>query len=113
MGTLACTSPLVREPVGKRGVVTDYSGNELYEGDLVAYAARSGNRVRMADAIILPGGVTTRLVDVPDVGKVLMPVLHVQPTGVESGFAKRRTATPQWITAEHVRLVIAGFAKGE
>lgn len=97
--------------MGKRGVVTDYAGNELYPGDLIAYAARNGNRVRMVDAVILPDGVTTRLVSVPDVGKVLMPVLHVQPTGVESGFAKRRTAAAQWITAEHVRLVQAEFVK--
>jgi hypothetical protein len=94
--------------VSKRGVVTDYAGNELYAGDLVAYSARAGNRVRMADAVVTE--VSTRLVNVPDVGKVLVPVLRVQPTGVESGFAKRRTGAAQWITAEHVRLVIAGFA---
>ncbi|MEU0245152.1 hypothetical protein ABZ192_12605 [Streptomyces sp. NPDC006235] len=99
--------------MGKRGVVTDYAGNELYPGDLIAYSARNGNRVRMADAVILPDGVSTRLVSVPDVGKVLVPVVHVQPTGVESGFAKRRTGASQWITAEHVRLVKAGFVDSE
>lgn len=94
--------------MSKRGVVTDYAGNELYKGDLVAYAARNGNRVRQADAVVLE--VSTRLTAVEDVGNVLVPVLRVQPTGVESGFAKRRTGKPQWITAEHVRLVQADFA---
>lgn len=93
--------------MGKRGVVTDYAGNELYEGDLIAYAARQGNRVRQADAVVLE--VSTRLTAVKDVGMVLIPVLCVAPTGVESGFAKRRTGQPQWITAEHVRLITAGF----
>jgi len=97
--------------VAKRGVVCDYAGEELHAGDLVAFAARHGNRVRMTDAIILPNGVTTRLVNVPGVGAVLVPVLHVQPTGIESGFAKRRTDVAQWITAEHVRLIRPGFAQ--
>ncbi|MGW5637136.1 hypothetical protein [Streptomyces sp. NPDC003832] len=97
--------------MSKRGVVTDYAGNELYPGDLIAYAARNGNRVRQADAVVLE--VSTRLTHVEDVGKVLVPVLRVQPTGVESGFTKRRTGSPQWITAEHVRLVHAGFAPAE
>jgi hypothetical protein len=93
--------------MGKRGVVTDYAGEELYAGDLIAYAARSGNRVRLTDAVVLE--VSTRLTYVEDVGNVLVPVLHVQPTGVESGFAKRRTGQPQWITAEHARLIKADF----
>lgn len=85
--------------MGKRGVVTDYGGEELYRGDLVTYAARQGNRVRMADAII--DRVTTRLVD----GR-LRPMLRVRPTGTESGFAKRRSLRKEWITTEHVRLII-------
>ncbi|MEW2635751.1 hypothetical protein AB0903_29960 [Streptomyces sp. NPDC048389] len=92
--------------MGKRGVVTDYSGEELYRGDLVAYAARQGNRVRMADAIV--DKVTTRLVD----GR-LRAMLRVTPTGVESGFTKRRSLRREWISAEHVRLVIPGVAAGE
>lgn len=94
--------------MAKRGVVTDYAGNELYAGDLIAYAARQGNRVRLADAIVLE--VTAKLAQVEHVGAVLVPVLKIQPTGVESGFAKRRTPVPQWITAEHVRLVTPGEA---
>ncbi|MGW6920873.1 hypothetical protein ACWGA9_06250 [Streptomyces sp. NPDC054950] len=93
--------------MGKRGVVSDYAGNELHPGDLIAYAARNGNRVRQADAVILE--VSTRLTPVEDVGNVLIPVLKVQPTGVESGFSKRSSGTPQWITTEHVRLITAGF----
>ncbi|MGW6754548.1 hypothetical protein [Streptomyces sp. NPDC055006] len=94
--------------MAKRGVITDYAGNELYPGDLVAYAARHGNRVRMADAVILEA--TAKLAQVEGVGAVLVPVLKVQPTGTESGFTKRQTAASQWITAEHVRLVTADFA---
>lgn len=93
--------------MAKRGVVTDYAGNELHEGDLIAYSARQGNRVRMADAVVLEA--TAKQARVEGVGMVLVPVLHVQPTGVESGFVKRKTPTPQWITTEHVRLIIAGF----
>jgi hypothetical protein len=84
--------------MGKRGVITDYSGEELYAGDLVVYGARHGNRVRMTDAIVEK--VTTRLE-----GGRLRPMLKVQPTGVESGFTKRRTLRKEWISAEHVRLV--------
>ncbi|MFE7315154.1 hypothetical protein ACFU7T_19045 [Streptomyces sp. NPDC057555] len=84
--------------MGKRGVITDYAGEELYAGDLVVYAARQGNRVRMTDAIVRR--VTTRLE-----GGRLRPMLRVQPTGVESGFTKRRTLRQEWISAEHVRLV--------
>ncbi|MFC9620250.1 hypothetical protein ACFTXM_09700 [Streptomyces sp. NPDC056930] len=93
--------------MAKRGVVTDYAGNELHPGDLIAYSARQGNRVRMADAVVLEA--SAKPVEVPKVGTVLVPVLRVQPTGVESGFVKRKTDTAQWITTEHVRLVTAGF----
>ncbi|MFG3036846.1 hypothetical protein ACGF1Z_29770 [Streptomyces sp. NPDC048018] len=89
--------------MGKRGVVTDYSGEELYRNDLVAYAARQGNRVRMVDAIV--DKVTTRLVD----GR-LRAMLRVQPTGIESGFTKRRSLRKEWISAEHVRLIIPSAA---
>ncbi|NEA63914.1 hypothetical protein [Streptomyces sp. SID12488] len=85
--------------MGKRGVVTDYAGEEVYRGDLVAYAARQGNRVRLTDAVV--DKVTTRLVD----GR-LRAMLRVQPTGVESGFTKRRSLRKEWISAEHVRLII-------
>jgi len=94
--------------MGKRGVVTDYGGNELHEGDLIAYGARQGNRVRLADAVVLEA--TAKRTKVEGVGYVLIPVLRVQPTGVESGFVKRKSPAPQWITTEHVRLLIAGFA---
>jgi hypothetical protein len=93
--------------MAKRGVVTDYAGNELHEGDLVAYSARNGNRVRMADAVVLEA--TAKQAKVEGVGLVLVPVLKIQPTGIESGFSKRKTAAAQWITTEHVRLVTPGF----
>lgn len=84
--------------MGKRGVITDYAGEELYAGDLVAYAVRQGNRVRVSDAIVRK--VTTRIE-----GGRLRPMLRVQPTGTESGFTKRRSLRQEWISAEHVRLV--------
>lgn len=80
-------------------MVTDYAGAELHKGDLVCYAARHGNRVRMTDAIIEQ--VTTRLF----AGR-LVPMLLVQPTGDESGFTRRRTCRKVWIRAEHVRSVL-------
>ncbi|MEU5160447.1 hypothetical protein AB0G74_12660 [Streptomyces sp. NPDC020875] len=85
--------------MGKRGVVTDYGSEELYPGDLIAYAARQGNRVRLADAVVEK--VTTRFVD----GR-LRPMLRVRPTGIESGFVKRRSLRSEWISAEHVRLIL-------
>jgi hypothetical protein len=88
--------------MGKRGVVTDYAGEELYAGDLVTYAVRHGNRVRMTDAVVLD--VTTEKV----AGR-LIPILQVQPTGTESGFTRRRTLDPVKIGAEHVRLVAPDF----
>ncbi|SCE19676.1 hypothetical protein GA0115261_103711 [Streptomyces sp. OspMP-M43] len=85
--------------MGKRGVITDYAGEELYPGDLVAYAARQGNRVRLADALVRR--VTTRIE-----GGRLRPMLLVRPTGIESGFTKRRSLRSEWISAEHVRLIL-------
>lgn len=84
--------------MGKRGVVTDYAGEELYKGDLVAYAARQGNRVRVTDAVVREA--TAKLVD----GR-LRPMLLVEPTGVESGFVKRTTLRAEWVSTEHVRLI--------
>ncbi|QDY79805.1 hypothetical protein FQU76_28390 [Streptomyces qinzhouensis] len=84
--------------MGKRGVISDYAGEELYRGDLISYSARQGNRVRQADGIILKS--TTRLVD----GR-LRAMLLVQPTGVESGFVKRRSLRKEWVSTEHVRLI--------
>lgn len=98
---LAWTTKTGVTPLGKRGVVSDYAGEGLYAGDLISYAARAGNRVRMSDAVIRK--VTARFV-----GGRLRPMLLVQPTGVESGFAKRKTMREQWIAAEHVRLIHAG-----
>lgn len=89
-----------------RGRVTDYAGNELFPGDLINYPSRVGNRVRATDAIVEVATVEPTVVG--KVGVVLIPVLKVRPTGIESGFAKRRTDTSQWITTEHVRLVERG-----
>ncbi len=87
-----------------RSTVCDYAGDELYPGDLVNYAARRRNRVRVADAIVHK--VTARLVD----GR-LRPMLLLQPTGVESGFVKRRSMRRSWVSAEHVRLITSGYAR--
>jgi hypothetical protein len=84
--------------MGKRGVVTDYAGEELYPGDLVVYAVRQGNRVRVTDAVVHK--VTTRKA----AGR-LVPMLLLAPTGTESGFTRRRTRRKVWVSAEHVRLL--------
>lgn len=81
-----------------KGSVTDYAGDELFPGDLVAYATRRKNRVRMTDAVV--ERVTVRKA----VGRIF-PVLLVKPTGAESGFARRKTRRAVWVAAEHVRLV--------
>ncbi|WP_268253656.1 hypothetical protein [Streptomyces finlayi] len=33
-------------------------------------------------------------------------MLRIQPTGTESGFTKRKSLRKEWISSEHVRLVI-------
>jgi hypothetical protein len=87
--------------MSKRGVITDYAAEELYAGDLVAYATRQGNRVRLADAIV------HKVVAKPFGGR-LVPMLLVKPTGVESGFTARRNMRKVWIGAEHARLIKPG-----
>lgn len=89
--------------VGKRGVVTDYSGLELHPGDLINYASRQANRVRLADAVV-------HKVTAKKYGGRLCPMLLVQPTGVESGFTARRSSRKAWIGAEHARLIASDFA---
>lgn len=88
--------------MAKRRVVCDYAGNELFPGDLVNYAARTGNRVRVTDAII--ERVTTRRV-----GGRVVPMLKVRPTGHESGFVRRRSYRAEWVYTEHVRLIAPAF----
>jgi hypothetical protein len=90
--------------MGKRGVVTDYAGEELYAGDLVTYAVRHGNRVRMTDAVV--EDVTTK-----NIGGRLLPTLVVTPTGAVSGWGlgARKTVQRVEISAEHVRLVVPDF----
>jgi len=95
-----------RMSVGKRGTVTDYSGEAIFPGDLIAYATRAGNRVRMTDAIVLK--VTAVQVRTEHGTTTLVPMLHVEPTGDESGFTRRKTLTTQWINAEHARLILPG-----
>lgn len=89
--------------MGRRGVVTDYAGEEIRKGDLVVYAARQENRVRMTDARVEK--VTTRLA-----GGRLIPMLKVKPTGDESGFTQRVSMRTVWIAAEHVRLILPSEA---
>lgn len=84
--------------MSKRGVVTDYDGDEIYPGDKVVYATRRGNGVRMADALVLK--VFTR-----KLGGVVIPFLRIQPTGSESGFFKRKSPRIETIALIHVRLL--------
>jgi hypothetical protein len=88
--------------VSKQGTICDYAGEPLYRGDLIVYAARRGNRVRMTDAEVLR--VTAR-----KAGGRLVPMLLVRPTGDESGFSRRKALRggyrAVWISAEHVRLL--------
>ncbi|WP_405016429.1 hypothetical protein OHV05_04405 [Kitasatospora sp. NBC_00070] len=90
--------------MSSRQVVCDYAGDELYPGDLINYSARRKNRVRVSDAIIRR--VTTRVV-----GGRLRPMLLVEPTGVESGYVRRRSLRQTWVSSEHVRLIMSGYAR--
>jgi hypothetical protein len=87
-------------PVAKRGTVTDYAGEALYQGDLINYATRCGNGTRAADAII-------RAIKIRYAFGKRIPFLLVQPTGVESrsGLDERKTLRKEWIGTDHVRLL--------
>lgn len=87
--------------MSRRHTVCDMAGNELYAGDLICHSARQGNTVRMSDFVIEK--VTTRLI-----GGRIRPTLVVRPTGVESGFIKRRSMRREEIETTHVRLVTPG-----
>lgn len=87
--------------MSRRHTVCDYAGNELYAGDLINYSVRQGNTTRSSDAIILK--VTTKKIE----GRI-QPWLYVQPTGVESGFIKRRSMRVEDIATTHVRLITPG-----
>jgi hypothetical protein len=84
--------------LSKQGTICDYAGEALYTGDLIVYAARRGNRVRMTDAEVKE--ITAR-----KIGGRLVPLLLVKPTGDESGFSRRKSRRAVWISAEHVRLL--------
>lgn len=88
-----------------RRVVSDYAGNDLNRGDLITYSSRTGNRVRASDAIVIrtttKGGPLGRRI----------PMLIVQPTGIESGFVKRASLRLEEVGTEHVRLVEPGYAQ--
>lgn len=84
--------------MGKRGTVTDYAGEALYAGDLINYAARRENGVRVSDAIV------RRIYFVRVEGRKF-PMLKVQPTGTDSGFEPRKTLRTEHVAATHVRLL--------
>jgi hypothetical protein len=84
--------------MAKRGTITDYSGEPIRPGDLIAYACRESNRVRMADAYVLD-------TKTEKFKGRLIPFLLVKPTGAESGFTRRKSMRSVWIVVEHVRLI--------
>lgn len=89
--------------MGKRGVVTDYAGEEIRKGDLINYAVRQANRVRVSDAVV-------EKVTAVREGAHVVPMLKVRPMGVESGFTARKSLRSEWIYAEHVRVIRQGVA---
>ncbi|MFE1126779.1 hypothetical protein ACFW6R_08995 [Streptomyces albidoflavus] len=93
--------------MGSRDGVFDYAGEAVEIGDLVIYAARVGNRVRVSDAVVEEIRWTRAA------GRIL-PEIKVQPTGVDSGWGTgaRKTLRTEWISPEHMRLKTAGFANG-
>jgi hypothetical protein len=86
--------------MAKRGTVTDYAGEGLRVGDLVNYATRCANRVRVTDALV-------EQIDIRRAYGKLIPFLLVQPVGVDSGNvgSERKSLRREWISTEHVRLL--------
>lgn len=84
--------------MSKRGSVSDYAGDEIRVGDLVAYASRRGNRVRMSDAVVLK--TYTKKLD----GRVY-PMLRLAPTGNDSGWLARHSDRIVNVAVEHVRVI--------
>lgn len=84
--------------MSKRGTVTDYAGEALYRGDLINYATRQENGVRVSDAIVLE----------PYFARVegrKFPMLRVQPTGTDSRSEPRKTLRVEHVAATHARLL--------
>lgn len=84
--------------MSKSSAVVDYAGDAIRVGDLVAYASRRGNRVRMSDGIVLKA--YTKKLN----GRVY-PMLRLEPTGNDSGWLERRTDRIVNVAVEHVRVV--------
>lgn len=80
--------------MAKRGTVTDFTGMPAMPGDVIVYAARAANLVRMTEATIESIG-TEKIK-----GRVF-PVLKVRPTGRISGFLGRVTDRTETIRSEH------------
>lgn len=81
-----------------RDRLTDFTGADIAANSRIVYSARRGNRVRMAEGIVLET-YTDR-----SAGRVT-PMLRVQPTGRESGFVRRRTQRIVNVGAEHVVVI--------
>jgi hypothetical protein len=85
--------------MSKRGVVSDFRGTEVREGDVVVWWARHGNTTRGSEGIVLD--VTTEKYK----GR-LIPAISVKPTGRNTGFVARvsldRTTilSDQWAVVE-------------
>ncbi|MEV8056556.1 hypothetical protein AB0P37_08515 [Streptomyces antimycoticus] len=84
--------------MSKRGVVSDFRGQEVRTGDIIVYAARHGNTVRMSEGEVLD--VTTEKYK----GR-LIPSIKVRPTGRASGFVARESVATVNILADHWAVV--------
>lgn len=89
-----------------RGKAFDYAGEELRAGDLITFASRQGNRVRMSDGVV-------REVVIKRVAGRLLPALKVQPTGKDSGWGMGARASLRQVEvfAEHVRLIAPAWGQ--
>ncbi|MCT2594253.1 hypothetical protein LHJ74_30835 [Streptomyces sp. N2-109] len=91
--------------MSKRGTICDYAGDEIRKDDVVTYAARRGNTVRMADAVVIKT-YTRKL------GGRIYPMLRLAPTGQESGWVARGSMRVVHVAAVHVRRVATGEELG-
>lgn len=84
--------------MSKRSAIVDLLGNELYQGDVVCWATRYGNRARQSVGIV-------QKTYVRRLNGRLYPFVKVQPGIADSGIGSRRSLRVEEVSTEHMVLI--------
>lgn len=80
--------------MSKRGYVSDFTGQEVREGDTIVWGTRHGNTVRMSEGTVID-------VSTEKYKGRLIPSIVVKPTGRYSGFVARISLDKETILSDH------------